>query len=237
MLGFTAELGVPIALQDCTKRYDLPGEQQQRWKPFCKKLRSEYGLDKHCLEWDRLVADILLKRRNEIHSALPQILQKPFTCVAGMLDMAELIYVAERPFAVMHGGQIRPCEAGWEEKMHQRITRLLPGQTQAIHDLMACAKSQDALAKNDRELEFFHKVQSGGTYISSGLNKALEIIEKRYNPIYWNIYSFYVSDGDNWSEDNERTVKRTKLIGLKIQTAQHFTIGTNKISFNILIYF
>ncbi len=62
-------------------------------------------------------------------------------------------------------------------------------------------------AKVVTEEEFFHKVESGGTYISSGYNKALDIILEKYNPDIWNIYSFHVSDGDNWSEDNDRAVK------------------------------
>lgn len=64
-------------------------------------------------------------------------------------------------------------------------------------------------AKEVNEFEFFHRGESGGTYISSGMNKALEIIDKRYNPSYWNLYAFYVSDGDNWSEDNLKAVKAT----------------------------
>ncbi|MBC2580370.1 sporulation protein YhbH [Clostridium sp. DJ247] len=62
-------------------------------------------------------------------------------------------------------------------------------------------------AKIVTEQEFFHKVESGGTYISSGYSKALDIIKERYNPATWNIYAFHVSDGDNWSEDNDRAVK------------------------------
>lgn len=61
-------------------------------------------------------------------------------------------------------------------------------------------------AKEVNENEFFHKGESGGTYISSGYEKALEIIEQRYNPASWNIYAFHCSDGDNWSEDNKRAV-------------------------------
>jgi uncharacterized protein len=67
--------------------------------------------------------------------------------------------------------------------------------------------SHSTVAKEVSENEFFHKVESGGTYISSGLNKALTIIEERFNPTHWNVYAFYVSDGDNWSEDNDRAVK------------------------------
>jgi len=62
-------------------------------------------------------------------------------------------------------------------------------------------------AKEVSEDEFFHKGESGGTYISSGYEKALEIIEQRYNPQSWNIYAFHCSDGDNWSEDNLRAVE------------------------------
>ena len=70
--------------------------------------------------------------------------------------------------------------------------------------------SHTTTAKEVNEFDFFHKVESGGTYISSGLNKAIEIIEKRYNPEYWNVYAFYVSDGDNWTEDNEKAIKAAK---------------------------
>jgi uncharacterized sporulation protein YeaH/YhbH (DUF444 family) len=62
-------------------------------------------------------------------------------------------------------------------------------------------------AKEVTEQEFFHKVESGGTYISSGYRKALEIIEDRYHPSLWNIYSFHCSDGDNFYSDNERAVE------------------------------
>lgn len=52
--------------------------------------------------------------------------------------------------------------------------------------------------------EFFHKGESGGTFMSSGMNKAIEIINNRYHPSLWNIYAFYCSDGDNFdSDDNE----------------------------------
>lgn len=62
-------------------------------------------------------------------------------------------------------------------------------------------------AKEVNEQEFFHKGESGGTFISSGYAKALEIIEQRYNPEVWNIYAFHCSDGDNWTEDNPRALE------------------------------
>ena len=52
------------------------------------------------------------------------------------------------------------------------------------------------------EEEFFHKGESGGTFISAGYNKALEIVQERYHPSLWNIYCFHCSDGDNFESDN-----------------------------------
>lgn len=67
--------------------------------------------------------------------------------------------------------------------------------------------SHTTVAKRVDEYEFFHKAESGGTYISSGLNLALDIIREKYPPEMWNIYPLYASDGDNWAEDNDRAMK------------------------------
>ena len=61
-------------------------------------------------------------------------------------------------------------------------------------------------AKEVNEQEFFHKVESGGTYISSGYEKALEVINERYHPSLWNVYAFHCSDGDNFYSDNEKAL-------------------------------
>jgi len=67
--------------------------------------------------------------------------------------------------------------------------------------------SHTTVAKIVNEDEFFHKAESGGTYISSGLNLALDLIKEKYSPSMWNIYPVYASDGDNWTEDNEKALK------------------------------
>jgi len=59
-------------------------------------------------------------------------------------------------------------------------------------------------AKEVNEDDFFQRGSSGGTFISSGLDKSLEIINERYNPNSWNLYAFHGSDGENWVEDNEK---------------------------------
>lgn len=63
------------------------------------------------------------------------------------------------------------------------------------------------VAKEVSENDFFHRGESGGTYISSGYEKAIEMIEERYPPSNWNIYTFHCSDGDNWGEDNDKAVE------------------------------
>lgn len=65
-------------------------------------------------------------------------------------------------------------------------------------------------AREVTEEEFFHKGESGGTLISSGYRKALEIIENRYHPAHWNVYAFHCSDGDNFDSDNEEAMKAAR---------------------------
>ncbi len=65
------------------------------------------------------------------------------------------------------------------------------------------------------EEDFFHKGESGGTLISSGYQKALEIIAARYHPTLWNLYAFHCSDGDNFDRDNSVALRLAKeLVGV-----------------------
>lgn len=72
--------------------------------------------------------------------------------------------------------------------------------------------SHTTTAKRVNEHEFFHKAESGGTYISSGLDMALDIINKDYPKEMWNIYPVYASDGDNWTEDNDKAMEAVKKL-------------------------
>jgi len=65
-------------------------------------------------------------------------------------------------------------------------------------------------AKEVTEEEFFHKGESGGTLISSGYRKALDVIKARYHPDHWNVYAFHCSDGDNFESDNEEALKAAR---------------------------
>ncbi len=62
------------------------------------------------------------------------------------------------------------------------------------------------------EEEFFHKGESGGTFISAGYAKALEIIQERYHPSLWNVYCFHCSDGDNFESDNPAALACAKKL-------------------------
>lgn len=66
--------------------------------------------------------------------------------------------------------------------------------------------AHDADAREVTEDDFFQKGSSGGTLMSSALDKCIEIIDKRFHPEAWNIYAFHCSDGDNWIQDNERAI-------------------------------
>ena len=61
-------------------------------------------------------------------------------------------------------------------------------------------------AKEVNEEQFFTRATGGGTIASSGLQKVLDISEKRYHPNNWNIYTFYCGDGENWESDNEESL-------------------------------
>ncbi len=57
-------------------------------------------------------------------------------------------------------------------------------------------------AKEVDEQEFFYSQETGGTIVSSALVLMQEIINDRFNPSDWNIYTAQASDGDNWNDDS-----------------------------------
>ncbi len=68
----------------------------------------------------------------------------------------------------------------------------------------------DAAAKEVDEETFYHTRESGGTRISSAYRVCAELINRTFPPSEWNIYCFQFSDGDNWGEDNERSLDLLK---------------------------
>jgi len=70
--------------------------------------------------------------------------------------------------------------------------------------------SHSTEAKEVTEDDFFKKATSGGTLISTALQLEKDIIDKRYHPASWNIYTFYSGDGENWGSDNKKVLKLFK---------------------------
>ncbi len=75
-----------------------------------------------------------------------------------------------------------------------------------------CFISHDTSAAEVNEEDFFGKGSTGGTLVSTGLDKCLDIVESRYHPSTWNVYVFQCSDGDNWPEDNEGCLKSAQKL-------------------------
>jgi len=65
----------------------------------------------------------------------------------------------------------------------------------------------DAVAREVDEETFYHTRESGGTRISSAYKVCAELIRNKFPPSEWNIYCFQFSDGDNWGEDNELSLR------------------------------
>jgi sporulation protein YhbH len=65
-------------------------------------------------------------------------------------------------------------------------------------------------AKEVSEHEFFGRVESGGTMVSSAYKLAKELQHRHFPVDDWNIYVLHASDGDNWALDNEDTFQAIK---------------------------
>lgn len=64
----------------------------------------------------------------------------------------------------------------------------------------------DAVAHEVDQHAFYHTRESGGTMISSAYKLGMEIAKVDYALDQWNVYVFHFSDGDNWGEDNDKSV-------------------------------
>jgi sporulation protein YhbH len=62
-------------------------------------------------------------------------------------------------------------------------------------------------AREVTEHEFFNRVESGGTKVSSAFETIQQTQRDRYPAADWNIYVLHVSDGDNFTADNHRTLE------------------------------
>lgn len=61
----------------------------------------------------------------------------------------------------------------------------------------------DTVAKEVDEKKFYKHRYGGGTTCSTALKLISGMFENRFDPVKWNIYLFYFTDGENWEGDNE----------------------------------
>jgi hypothetical protein len=63
------------------------------------------------------------------------------------------------------------------------------------------------------EAEFFQVSGSGGTVASTAFRKVLDVVEERYDPSRFNIYTFYASDGANFRHDRDSAQEALNKLG------------------------
>jgi len=67
------------------------------------------------------------------------------------------------------------------------------------------------------EQKFFHDRTTGGTIVSTALEKMKAIMQERFPQSEWNIYGAQASDGDNWDSDNPKCETLLREILPKVQ--------------------
>jgi len=61
-------------------------------------------------------------------------------------------------------------------------------------------------ARETTEQEFFNRVESGGTLVSSAYELAQRLQREHYPATDWNVYVLHASDGENFLPDNDRVL-------------------------------
>jgi uncharacterized protein len=80
----------------------------------------------------------------------------------------------------------------------------------------------DAAAREVDQETFFHTRESGGTRISSAYELCLKLIRDSFPPQDYNLYPFHFTDGDNFSDDDEKALK---LLSELVPLANLFCYG------------
>ena len=75
--------------------------------------------------------------------------------------------------------------------------------TYLVHDTIAYEVDQE---------KFYGYTSGGGTRVSTSFELATDIIDQRYPLDEWNIYCFYLSDGENWEDDNNLCIEYLKKL-------------------------
>ena len=80
-------------------------------------------------------------------------------------------------------------------------------------------------AREVTEHEFFNRTESGGTRVSSAFATVEEVQRTRYPAQDWNVYVLHVSDGDNFTADNARTLELIGRLAAECSLVGYLEVG------------
>jgi len=103
-------------------------------------------------------------------------------------------------FAIM---DVSASMGDWEKEMAKRFFMLLYLflYRNYQHTDIIFIRHHTIATEVDEET-FFHSKETGGTLVSTSLELMKDIIDRRYDPLQWNIFVCQASDGDNWPKDS-----------------------------------
>jgi uncharacterized sporulation protein YeaH/YhbH (DUF444 family) len=76
------------------------------------------------------------------------------------------------------------------------------------------------------EAEFFGRVESGGTRVSSAYELVGEIQRERFPAHEWNAYVLHTSDGDNFTADNQRTLELIERLAVSCSLVGYLEVDS-----------
>ncbi len=147
---------------------------------------------------------------DELHQKLETIRRK--RRVVGYIDPLDLRYDTYVPEKIRNSRAVVFCLMDVSGSMQEREKDLAKRFFLLLHLFLTRAYEHTEIvfvrhthhAQEVDEETFFYARETGGTIVSTALEKMKEIIEERYPPDEWNIYGAQASDGENFGNDSAR---------------------------------
>lgn len=148
------------------------------------------------------------------HKKLSQCLEKMERrrSVIGFIDPVDLRFNTFRPETRPNYKAVIFCLMDVSGSMQEREKDLAKRFFMLVHLFIESVYAETEIvfirhtqiAEDVNEETFFYDQQTGGTIVSSALEKMRDIIADRYSPDEWNIYGAQASDGENYSQDSAK---------------------------------
>ncbi|HEX5757168.1 MAG TPA: YeaH/YhbH family protein [Arenimonas sp.] len=219
--GYTAD-GVPTNIHIVRSLKGAIGRRVALAGPLIAKVRElETQLDAMRADpADRM--DEIAELQEQIHHLRARILRIPFIDTFDLRYSNRVRVPKPRNQAVMFC--LMDVSGSMDESrkdMAKRFFILLYLFLQRAYDKIEVVfiRHHTQASEVDEET-FFHSRESGGTVVSSALEKMLEVIDARYPANEGNIYGAQASDGDNW--DNDSPMCRDLLAGKLLPLCQYY---------------